>query len=110
MNTNNAEPQRLTIRHNAFRQQLVVVAYDIEKTEEGFKYREVTIQPGRKTYEGIVSALVSDKYPHDRMEAIINNYLSDPSDPEILQEFNDMQAWRKEAKAIARDILAELGK
>ena len=110
MNTNNAEPQRLTIKHNAFRQQLVVIAYDIEKTNEGFKYREVTLQPGHKTYEDIVSALVSDKYPHDRMEAIINNYLAEPSDPAILQEFQDMQAWRKEAKALAREILSELGK
>jgi hypothetical protein len=44
------------------------------------------------------------------MQAIINNYLADPSDEGILQEFNDMQAWRKEAKIIAKEILAELEK
>jgi len=44
------------------------------------------------------------------MEAIINNYLADPSDEGILEEFNQMQTWRKEAKALAKEILAELSK
>lgn len=106
----NTRPQQLTVSHNHLRQQSVVVAYDIRETDEGFEYREVVLQPGHKTYDDIVSALITDKYPHDRMEAIINNYLADPSDEGILQEFNDMQDWRKEAKAIAKEILAELGK
>lgn len=108
--TDSTEPKRLTTSHNAFRQQLIIVAYDVEKKADGFEYREVILQPGHKTYEDIVATLVSDKYPHDRMEAIINNYLADPSDEGILDEFNQMQAWRKEAKALAKDILAELSK
>ena len=102
------EPKRLTTSHNAFRQQLVIVAYDIERKDDGYEYREIILQPGHKTYDEIVASLVSDKYPHDRMEAIVNNYLADPSDEGILQEFNDMQAWRREAKALAKEILVEL--
>lgn len=108
--TNNSEPKLLTISHNRLRQRLVTVAIDVEKTDEGYSYREVTLQPGTANYDGIVSALITCKYPSDRMQAVINNYLADPSDEGILQEFNDMQAWRKEAKIIAKEILAELEK
>lgn len=86
------------------------MAIDVEKTAEGYSYREVVLHPDITNYDGIVSALITCKYPSDRMQATINNYLADPSDEGILQEFNDMQAWRKEAKAIAKDILAELEK
>ena len=108
--TNNSEPKLLTISHNRLRQRLVTVAIDVEKTDEGFAYKEVVLQPGTINYDGIVSQLITSKYPSDRMQAIINNYLADPSDEEILQEFNTMQEWRKEAKNLAREILAELEK
>ena len=108
--TNNSEPKLLTISHSHLRQRLVTVAIDVEKTDEGYSYREVVLHPDITNYDGIVSALVTCKYPSDRMQATINNYLADPSDEEILQEFNTMQEWRKEAKNLAREILAELEK
>lgn len=108
--TNNSEPKLLIISHSRLRQRLVTVAIDVEKTAEGYSYREVVLHPDITNYDGIVSALITCKYPSDKMQAIINNYLADPSDEGILQEFNDMQDWRKEAKAIAKEILAELGK
>ena len=108
--TNNSEPKLLSFSHNHLRQRLVTVAFDVEKTDEGYSYREVVLHPDITNYDGIVSALITHKYPSDRMQAIINNYLADPSDEEILQEFNTMQEWRKEAKNLAREILAELEK
>lgn len=66
---------------------------------------EFTIGPGKFNYSGIVDALVVAKYPNDKMQAIINNYLLDSSDELILQEFNEMQEWRKLSKIIAEDIL-----
>ena len=39
------------------------------------------------------------------MQSIINNYLLDPTDETIVKEFNEMQAWRKEAKEIAKEAL-----
>lgn len=66
---------------------------------------EFTIGPGKFNYGGIVDALVVAKYPNDKMQAIINNYLLDSSDELILKEFNEMQEWRKISKIIAEDIL-----
>jgi hypothetical protein len=39
------------------------------------------------------------------MQATINNYLLDPNDAYAIEEFNKMQAWRKEAKEIAKQAL-----
>ena len=39
------------------------------------------------------------------MQAIINNYLLDPNDDSIKQEFIEMQNWRAESKQIAKEIL-----
>ena len=108
--TSNSEPKLLSISHNRLRQRLVTVAIDVEKTDEGYAYSEVTLQPGTISYDGIVSQLITSRYPSDKMQAIINNYLADPSDEAILQEFSTMQTWRKEAKNLAKKILAELEK
>ena len=42
----------------------------------------ITIQLGisKFNYGGIIDALINYKYPIDRMQAIINNYLLDPND------------------------------
>ena len=67
----------------------------------------ITIQLGilKFNYGGIVDALISYKYPIDKMQAIINNYLLDPNDESINQEFIEMQKWRSESKQIAKEIL-----
>ena len=67
----------------------------------------ITIQLGisKFNYGGIIDALINYKYPIDRMQAIINNYLLDPNDESINQEFIEMQKWRSESKQIAKEIL-----
>lgn len=67
----------------------------------------ITIQLGfsKYNYNGIVDALVSYKYPTDKMQAIINNYLLEPEDETVLSEFMTMQSWRSESKKIAKEIL-----
>lgn len=67
----------------------------------------ITIQLGilKFNYAGIVDALISYKYPIDKMQAIINNYLLDPNDDSVKQEFIEMQKWRSESKQIAKEIL-----
>lgn len=70
-----------------------------------FMWEQVAIPKGRFDYGGIVDALVSHKYPIDKMQAVINNYLLEPENEEFVTEFNNMQAWRKEAKEIAKEVL-----
>ena len=50
-------------------------------------------------------ALIQYKYPIDKMQAVINNYLLDPNDDYAIDEGSAMQAWRKEAKEIAKEAL-----
>lgn len=68
---------------------------------------QIQIRPGHFNYGGIVDALITFRYPSDKMSAIQNNYLADPEDAEHAQEFTSMQAWRKTAKAIAREALEQ---
>lgn len=101
-------PASHTISHNRLRQRIVTLNIDVEKTDEGYSYTEVELRPGTVCYDGIVSQLVTHKYPSDRMQAIINNYLVNPSDETVLEEFTAMQEWRAMSKSIAKKILSEL--
>lgn len=72
---------------------------------EMYKWEQVSVPTEKWNYAGVVDALVSHKYPIDKMQAVINNYLLDPNDEYAVSEFNAMQAWRKEAKEIAKEAL-----
>lgn len=72
---------------------------------EMYKWEQVNVPIEKWDYSGIVDALVSHKYPIDKMQAVINNYLLDPEDAYAIDEFNKMQAWRQEAKEIAKEAL-----
>lgn len=56
-------------------------------------------------YGRLVSILLKLNYSDDKMQAVINNYLLDADDELVLQEFNDMQDYRKRCKLIAKQIL-----
>lgn len=70
-----------------------------------YKWEQVSIPYGRFDYSGVVDALVQYKYPIDKMQAVINNYLLEPENEEFVTVFNEMQVWRKEAKEIAKEAL-----
>jgi hypothetical protein len=70
-----------------------------------WKYDEVKLPYGKPNYEVIVNELVTFKYPVDKMQAVINNYLLDGDDPSIKDEFKQMQDWRKFSKEYAKEII-----
>lgn len=77
-----------------------------EKQDDGtYKYQTYTLKPAVLDYDSIVNVIISKEYPNDKMQAIINNYLLDPSNEDTTKEFNDMQAFRKKAKDWAKDLL-----
>ena len=70
-----------------------------------------------RTYSDIVSAIISDKYSNDDVQAIIANYtevmdenseIPDEKRNEYLDEYSAYQQWRKHAKAIAAEVLEQL--
>ena len=74
------------------------------KEAHKFRYESVDLPIGKWGYSNLVDALITYKYPNDKMTAIVNNYLLDPNDEEALQEFTQMQEWRKFAKELAKSV------
>ena len=67
----------------------------------------------------VIDAIVSEAYPTDKMQAIINNHFSnlgvlvdggmlDADELAHEEEYVAMQEWRKKAKSVASDVMAEL--
>lgn len=67
------------------------------------KNREVNPESWDELYGLIVSKKFREKYSNDKCEAIVNNYLDDPTNAEYLAEFHEMQAYRKQCKQFARE-------
>ena len=72
--------------------------------EHKYCYEQVKIPMGRWNYSNCVDALITHKYPNDKMQAVINNYLLDPTDTDALTEFTEMQNYRKYCKELAKQL------
>ncbi|WP_279093902.1 hypothetical protein [Muribaculum intestinale] len=70
-----------------------------------FRWTCIRLAEGRLSYDTLVAALVRTRYPDDAMTAIINNHLLDGNDADIAAEWEEMQAWRRYAKTLAKQIL-----
>lgn len=69
--------------------------------EEG----SVTLPIGVINYDAIVDAIITQRYPSDKMMAVINNYMLSPDDESIKAECQEMQAWRQRAKEVAKEAI-----
>ncbi len=58
----------------------------------------------------IIDAIVTEAYPNDVMQAIINNHLieAEGENPEHEAEFVEMQEWRNHAKEIAAQVMENI--
>ena len=54
------------------------------------------------SYEDAVSTEFRKNYSQDRVEAIVNNYLLDPTNSLFIQEMTEMQQYRAECKAYVK--------
>lgn len=72
--------------------------------------------PQPATYGAIVSAIVTDRYSPDDVQALISNYteaqgdsgLSDEKATEYREEWQEFQAWRIKAKSVAAAVVGKL--
>ena len=74
----------------------------------------IELRGGIRSYDAIVDAIIEDKYPSDKMDAIRLNFelaqnsavasisLDDSKREEYIAEYKAMQEWRIHAKEIAR--------
>lgn len=58
----------------------------------------------QRSYGRVVNNLLRQEYQADKVESIINNYLDEPNEKHT-KEFQDLQAYRKECKQAAKEIL-----
>ena len=86
-----------------------LINFDIREeqdSEQGkYSYLQVEMYPSQMRRSAIISAVIRAKYNQDEMEAIINNYLEDPTDEGALADIHEMQTWRCLAKLIATEAL-----
>ena len=57
-----------------------------------------------QVYGSVVNDLLRQEYKADKVESIINNYLDEPNEKHT-KEFQDLQAYRKECKRVAKEML-----
>ena len=81
------------------------INFNVQEVEYGYEWDSVELLSIQFDYSGIIDALITYKYPNDKMQAVINNYLLEPENEEFVTAFNEMQAWRREAKEIAKEAL-----
>ena len=87
-----------------------VFRLDITKKEDGtyeceeVEYNHKEPLTEEKDYGPMVSTLIRAHYSQDQVEAITQNYLSDPEGRK--QEFDDLQEWRAESKRIAKTLFS----
>ena len=111
---------------------VVRINYDVEQIELENMDGNSGKKASRKAYaahvvrieqpverDKVIDAIVSEAYPTDKMQAIINNHFAnlgvvadggtlDADELAHEEEYNDMQEWRKKAKSVASDVMAEL--
>jgi NCAIR mutase (PurE)-related protein len=100
--------------------------YDYFVKEHKYAYNSVVIGSARFTYEGVVEAIIRDKYSVDQMEAITNNmaainavfmqtlvsggiveaikFLKESAKSNDAEGFRLMQEWRALAKKEAKEV------
>lgn len=74
----------------------------------------IELRGGIRSYDAIASAIIEDKYPSDKMDAIRLNFelaqnsavasisFDDSKREEYIAEYKEMQEWRIHAKEVAR--------
>ena len=61
------------------------------------------------SYDDAVNREIRKRYPQQDVEAILNNYLAFPENPEYVEEFRQLQQYRVECKAYVKQKKEEYG-
>lgn len=78
--------------------------FKIDETLQDLIDTSLTDKDKQDTYGILVNKFIRQYYSEDRVEAILNNKLAEPSEKHEA-DFNDLQVCRASAKAYAKEIL-----
>lgn len=97
-----------------------IKAKDVAMVVDGNSYSmESVVVRGNRSYGDIVNAVVTDRYPSDKMDAVRLNYelavdassgITEEKRSEYLAEYKSMQEWRTKAKKIAKKVVEHLSR
>jgi len=82
----------------------VVNKDDNISSENQYRYLQAEGNIFNWDYAHLVAAIIRAKYSADDVEAIILN--NGDGEPEHKASYNELQAWRKHAKDVAREVIA----
>ena len=101
----------------------ILVRFVEEERKVEVEGKEMTVYDGYSirisqplSRDKIVDAIITGRYPTDKMQALINNHFATLAkiadgkpldDDEHEAEYNAMQEWRTKAKELAKQVLAE---
>lgn len=100
------EPPKFVVQRILYGQKNRTINYEVEELEGGgYEFYSIALPPAVWDYGVIVDLTIKEHYPNGEMEAILNNYLLDPSDEESKAKFNEMQEYRNYAKELAKQAM-----
>lgn len=100
------EPPKFVEQRIIYGQKNRTINYEVEEfTEGGYEFNSIALPPAVWDYGVIVDLIIKEHYPNGQMEAILNNYLLDPSDEQSKAKFNEMQEYRNYAKELAKQAM-----
>ena len=93
-----------------FAQPQYKISYVLDSDSESGTNNQKTIvlPPGIPTRGIVINAIITEAYPSDKMQAVQNNYLLDPTDEDAKAEMGKMQQCRKNAKKIADEVMEQI--
>lgn len=97
----------LNVLETSWRRLLLQREFTIRVDVDG-KEETVVLPLGEPTKGVITNALIRLRYSQDEMEAVVNNYLLEPTDESAKAEFDAMQAYRIRCKQCAEKLMSEL--
>ena len=81
------------------------IRFQINQQEDIFTWEEVELPPGIYNRSTIISKLIKYYFPSEKVEAIINNVLSNPLNESYMEEYKEFQEWRTKVKTYAQEII-----
>ena len=81
------------------------IRFQINQQEDIFTWEEVELPPGIYNRSTIISKLIKYYFPSEKVEAIVNNVLSNPLNESYMEEYKEFQEWRTKVKTYAQEII-----
>ena len=78
------------------------VPYNVSLLDNMYKWQYVPVKAKNYNYKGLINVIMGIKYDLNDTLAILFNYLDSPDNEDYKAEYDELQTWRKHAKAFSK--------